>query len=83
MQDIANEKTQIKICAFLITLLQGPIDTGISLVTNDAIVALMLQMAGSENHLHQVGNPLNEYTNLFSRLLLNLSSKRYVNTSVR
>ncbi|KAI6191741.1 Protein unc-45-like protein B [Aphelenchoides bicaudatus] len=53
MQDIGNEKTQVKMCAFLITLLQGPVDTGISLITNDSITALMLQMASSENKLHQ------------------------------
>ncbi|KAI6209433.1 Protein unc-45-like protein B [Aphelenchoides besseyi] len=53
MKDIGNEKTQIKMCSFLTTLLQGPIDAGISLVTNDSITALMLQMAASEDKLQQ------------------------------
>uniref|UniRef100_A0A1I7RKR3 TPR_REGION domain-containing protein n=2 Tax=Bursaphelenchus xylophilus TaxID=6326 RepID=A0A1I7RKR3_BURXY len=53
MANIGDEKTQIKMCAFLITMLQGAVDLGMKLVTNDAITALMLQMAGSTNKLHQ------------------------------
>uniref|UniRef100_A0A0N5AQ81 Protein unc-45 homolog B n=1 Tax=Syphacia muris TaxID=451379 RepID=A0A0N5AQ81_9BILA len=50
----ANEpQVKIKIAALLITLLQGPVDLGINLVTNEQITAMMLQMAGSDDKLQQ------------------------------
>lgn len=33
--------------------LKGPFDVGINLVTNDQITAMMLEMAASEDRLHQ------------------------------
>ena len=33
--------------------LQGPVDVGINLVTNDKITAMMLEMAGSDDNLQQ------------------------------
>lgn len=34
--------------------MQGPVDTGISLVTNDEVTAIMLEMASSDDSLQQV-----------------------------
>ncbi|KAK5975120.1 Protein unc-45 B [Trichostrongylus colubriformis] len=48
-----GHKIRIKLGALLITLLQGPVDVGVNLVTNDQVTALMLQMAASPNHLMQ------------------------------
>lgn len=54
MLEIGERNGRIKIAALLVTLLQGPVDTGISLVTNDAITAMMLEMASNENdHVQQ------------------------------
>ncbi|GMR33986.1 hypothetical protein PMAYCL1PPCAC_04181 [Pristionchus mayeri] len=45
-----NEREfQIRIANVLCTLLQGPVDLGVTLVTNDQITAMMLQMAASED----------------------------------
>ncbi|KAK5964585.1 Protein unc-45 B [Trichostrongylus colubriformis] len=51
--DPEGHKVRIKLAALLITLLQGPVDLGVNLVTNDQVTALMLQMAASPNHLMQ------------------------------
>ncbi|CAB3403390.1 unnamed protein product [Caenorhabditis bovis] len=48
-----GERARIKLASFLITMLQGPVDLGIELVTNDQVTAVMLQMASSENQLMQ------------------------------
>ncbi|KAF8383598.1 hypothetical protein PRIPAC_72740 [Pristionchus pacificus] len=49
-----NEREyQIKISNLLCTLLQGPVDLGVSLVTNDQITAMMLHMAASEDLILQ------------------------------
>ncbi|GMT34769.1 hypothetical protein PFISCL1PPCAC_26066, partial [Pristionchus fissidentatus] len=49
-----NEREfQIKIANMLCTMLQGPVDLGISLVTNDQITAMMLQMASGEDKVLQ------------------------------
>lgn len=47
MLELGDRKSRIKMAALLVTLLQGPVDTGISLVTNDAITAMMLEMASN------------------------------------
>ncbi|KAL6727889.1 hypothetical protein Aduo_009727 [Ancylostoma duodenale] len=51
--DLEGHKVRIKLACFLITMLQGPVDIGINLVTNDQVTAVMLQMAASDNHLMQ------------------------------
>ncbi|VDM66407.1 unnamed protein product [Strongylus vulgaris] len=51
--DPEGHKIRIKLACFLITMLQGPVDIGINLVTNDQVTALMLQMAASSNLLMQ------------------------------
>lgn len=51
--DEAGHKIRIKLSAFLITMLQGPVDIGLNLITNDQLTVLMLQMAASENILMQ------------------------------
>ncbi|KHJ93131.1 hypothetical protein OESDEN_06965 [Oesophagostomum dentatum] len=51
--DPEGHKVRIKLACFLITMLQGPVDVGINLVTNDQVTALMLQMAASSNLLMQ------------------------------
>ncbi|RCN35472.1 tetratricopeptide repeat protein [Ancylostoma caninum] len=51
--DPEGHKVRIKLACFLITMLQGPVDIGINLVTNDQVTAVMLQMAASDNHLMQ------------------------------
>lgn len=43
----------MKLACFLITMLQGPVDLGINLVTNDQVTAIMMMMAGSDDHLMQ------------------------------
>ncbi|GMT03836.1 hypothetical protein PENTCL1PPCAC_26010, partial [Pristionchus entomophagus] len=49
-----NEREyQIRIANLLCTLLQGPVDLGVSLATNDQITAMMLHMAASEDLLLQ------------------------------
>lgn len=37
MSDIGEAKNKIKVATLLITLLQGPVDVGISLVTSDQV----------------------------------------------
>lgn len=54
LSDIDKRENRIKLAALLITLLQGPVDTGISLVTNDTVTNIMLQMAASGDSLEQV-----------------------------
>ncbi|XGW05824.1 hypothetical protein V3C99_016297 [Haemonchus contortus] len=51
--DPEGHKYRIKLAAFLITMLQGPVDIGVNLITNDQVTAVMLQMAASNNHLMQ------------------------------
>ncbi|KAK6741990.1 hypothetical protein RB195_009704 [Necator americanus] len=51
--DSEGHKVRIKLACFLITMLQGPVDIGVNLVTNDQVTAMMLQMAASSNHLMQ------------------------------
>jgi len=46
-------KNRLKLAALLITLLQGPVDTGINLVTNDAVMKVMLEMASTDDSLQQ------------------------------
>ncbi|KAI1716556.1 myosin-binding striated muscle assembly central domain-containing protein [Ditylenchus destructor] len=53
LSDIDKRENRIKLAALLITLLQGPVDTGISLVTNDTVTNIMLQMAASGDSLEQ------------------------------
>uniref|UniRef100_A0A0N5BDT4 TPR_REGION domain-containing protein n=1 Tax=Strongyloides papillosus TaxID=174720 RepID=A0A0N5BDT4_STREA len=48
-----GKEGQIKLASFLITMLQGVIDMGVTLVTNDTVLAIMLQMAGSSDILLQ------------------------------
>lgn len=57
MSELGDRKGRIKMAALLVTLLQGPVDTGISLVTNDTITAMMLEMAANDKDtLQQVFN---------------------------
>ncbi|WKY17126.1 hypothetical protein Q1695_001614 [Nippostrongylus brasiliensis] len=51
--DAEGHRIRIKLAALLITLLQGPVDIGVNLVTNDQVTAVMLQMAASSDHLMQ------------------------------
>ncbi|VDO33014.1 unnamed protein product [Brugia timori] len=53
LNDIAEPKVKVKLACLLITLLQGPVDVGINLVTNDRVTALMLEMASSNDSLQQ------------------------------
>ncbi|KAL3118992.1 hypothetical protein niasHT_003775 [Heterodera trifolii] len=53
MSDLNDPKNRIKLAALLITLLQGPVDVGVNLVTNDQITEVMLQMASSDDSLQQ------------------------------
>uniref|UniRef100_A0A915Q3F6 Protein unc-45 homolog B n=1 Tax=Setaria digitata TaxID=48799 RepID=A0A915Q3F6_9BILA len=53
LNDIAKPEVKVKLASMLITLLQGPVDVGINLVTNDRITALMLEMATSDDKLQQ------------------------------
>ncbi|VDM43851.1 unnamed protein product [Toxocara canis] len=53
MERLDDQKVKVKMASLLITLLQGPVDIGINLVTNDRITAMMLDMAGSDDNLHQ------------------------------
>uniref|UniRef100_A0A1I7XFW3 UNC45-central domain-containing protein n=1 Tax=Heterorhabditis bacteriophora TaxID=37862 RepID=A0A1I7XFW3_HETBA len=48
-----SRNVRIKLASFLITMLQGPVDIGLNLVTNDQVTAIMLQMADSDDHLMQ------------------------------
>jgi len=50
---IGEPEYKIKLAAFLITMLQGPVDIGMNLVTNDDVTATMLNMASSDDHLAQ------------------------------
>lgn len=34
-------------------MFKGPVDLGINFVTNDQIIAMMLEMASNDDHLHQ------------------------------
>uniref|UniRef100_A0A914MDV7 UNC-45/Cro1/She4 central domain-containing protein n=1 Tax=Meloidogyne incognita TaxID=6306 RepID=A0A914MDV7_MELIC len=47
--DIDQRISKIKLVALLITLMQGPIDVGFNLLTNDKITGIMLSMADVEN----------------------------------
>ncbi|CAI5445814.1 unnamed protein product [Caenorhabditis angaria] len=51
--DENGHKYRIRLACLLITMLQGPVDIGLNLVTNDQVTAVMLQMASSENLLMQ------------------------------
>uniref|UniRef100_A0A914S8L0 UNC-45/Cro1/She4 central domain-containing protein n=1 Tax=Parascaris equorum TaxID=6256 RepID=A0A914S8L0_PAREQ len=53
MEKLDDPRTRVKMASLLITLLQGPFDVGMNLVTNDQITAMMLEMAASEDRLHQ------------------------------
>uniref|UniRef100_A0AC34R7E1 UNC-45/Cro1/She4 central domain-containing protein n=1 Tax=Panagrolaimus sp. JU765 TaxID=591449 RepID=A0AC34R7E1_9BILA len=53
MTHIGEPEYKIKLVAFLITMLQGPVDIGMNLVTNDDVTATMLNMASSDDHLSQ------------------------------
>ncbi|VDO41133.1 unnamed protein product [Onchocerca flexuosa] len=53
LNDIAKPEVKVKLACMLITLLQGPVDIGLNLVTNDQITALMLEMASSDDNLQQ------------------------------
>ncbi|VDM10517.1 unnamed protein product [Wuchereria bancrofti] len=53
LNDIAEPKVKVKLACLLITLLQGPVDVGINLVTNDQVTALMFEMASSDDSLQQ------------------------------
>ncbi|VBB27322.1 unnamed protein product [Acanthocheilonema viteae] len=53
LNDIAKPEIKVKLACMLITLLQGPVDVGLNLVTNDQITALMLEMASSDDNLQQ------------------------------
>ncbi|EJD75017.1 UNC-45 protein [Loa loa] len=53
LNDIVKPEVKVKLACMLITLLQGPVDVGINLVTNDQITALMLEMASSDDNLQQ------------------------------
>uniref|UniRef100_A0A914HYB2 Metalloendopeptidase n=1 Tax=Globodera rostochiensis TaxID=31243 RepID=A0A914HYB2_GLORO len=53
MSDIDEPKSRVKLVALLITLLQGPVDVGINLVTNDRVTAIMLQMAADDDFIQQ------------------------------
>ncbi|CEF60967.1 Armadillo-like helical domain and Tetratricopeptide-like helical domain and Tetratricopeptide repeat-containing domain and Tetratricopeptide TPR2 repeat and Armadillo-type fold domain and Tetratricopeptide repeat and UNC-45/Ring assembly protein 3 family-containing protein [Strongyloides ratti] len=49
----SSKEGQIKLASFLITMLQGVVDIGVNLVTNDTVLAIMLQMASSNDILLQ------------------------------
>ncbi|CCD69153.1 UNC-45/Cro1/She4 central domain-containing protein [Caenorhabditis elegans] len=51
--DDEGHKYRIKLSCFLITMLQGPVDIGINLITNDQLTPIMLEMAASQDHLMQ------------------------------
>lgn len=51
--DEPGHKMRIKLANFLITMLQGPVDVGMNLVTNDQVTAIMMQMASSDDRLMQ------------------------------
>lgn len=53
LTEIGERRGRIKLASFLITLLQGAVEVGISLVTNDTITAMMLQMASCDDDLLQ------------------------------
>uniref|UniRef100_A0A158Q8D0 Protein unc-45 homolog B n=1 Tax=Elaeophora elaphi TaxID=1147741 RepID=A0A158Q8D0_9BILA len=53
LSDIAKPEVKVKLACMLITLLQGPVDVGLNLVTNDQITNLMLEMASSDDNLQQ------------------------------
>uniref|UniRef100_A0A914ZCE2 UNC-45/Cro1/She4 central domain-containing protein n=1 Tax=Panagrolaimus superbus TaxID=310955 RepID=A0A914ZCE2_9BILA len=53
LSHIGEEGFKIKLAAFLITMLEGPVDLGMGLVTNEEVTAVMLQMASSDDHLNQ------------------------------
>ncbi|VDN01183.1 unnamed protein product [Thelazia callipaeda] len=53
MNEITKPEVKVKLACMLITLLQGAVDIGINLVTNDQITAMMLEMAGSDDFLQQ------------------------------
>lgn len=53
MSDIEKPQNKIKLAALLITLLHGPVDVGINLVTSEQVTAIMLKMASSDDSLQQ------------------------------
>jgi hypothetical protein len=53
MAEIEDPKNRVHMAALLITLLQGPVDVGVNLITNDQVTAIMLQMATSDDRLQQ------------------------------
>lgn len=48
ISDIGDRKNRVRLAALLITLLQGPVDVGLNLITNDQVTIVMLQMASEE-----------------------------------
>ncbi|VDO40269.1 unnamed protein product [Haemonchus placei] len=53
INDPDGNEYRIKLAAYLMTLLQGPVDIGMKLIKNDRVNNVMLQMAESTNHLVQ------------------------------
>ncbi|XGW02376.1 hypothetical protein V3C99_014424 [Haemonchus contortus] len=53
INDPDGHEYRIKLAAYLMTLLQGPVDIGMKLIKNDRVANVMLQMAASTNHLVQ------------------------------
>ncbi|VDM62304.1 unnamed protein product [Angiostrongylus costaricensis] len=49
-----DRRVRIKLASLLITMLQGTVDIGVNLVTNDQVTAVMLEMAASSDNLMQV-----------------------------
>ncbi|XGW02377.1 hypothetical protein V3C99_014424 [Haemonchus contortus] len=53
INDPDGHGSRIKLAAYLMTLLQGPVDIGMKLIKNDRVANVMLQMAASTNRLMQ------------------------------
>lgn len=54
ISETATRKNTIKLAAFLITMLQGPVDIGLNLVTNNDVLKVMFGMALTDDELQQV-----------------------------
>ncbi|KAH7728119.1 UNC-4 protein5 protein [Aphelenchoides avenae] len=53
ISETATRKNTIKLAAFLITMLQGPVDIGLNLVTNNDVLKVMFGMALTDDELQQ------------------------------
>ncbi|CAJ0956400.1 unnamed protein product, partial [Mesorhabditis belari] len=53
MRENNEPRIQVKLGCLLITMLQGPVDVGLNMVTNDEVTAMMLHMADSNDKLLQ------------------------------